>query len=586
MEYFKASVLFGFWTSSILFLIYTILHKFEKEEFLKVWAIGLALRAATYILDYNILNIHTDELQIVLIMRQIFFVLSIYLDIKGMYLFMRKSMNKVTFLALALIIIPNIFIVTKSFSYLGNTLVSLITFFFLTVYIVVCEFSEFKFNLFYIPIQVSMIVTSIFEIILLLSKYTNIHESTILVIYTCNQLIFYLSVILVKFEEYKLELIDAKNELCEKDKKLKTIINNQGDIIFELDNRGRFYSVSETINDIFQYSPEEIIGKNINEFINFDIDSTMVKSNILGQREIKAKTKDGKHIYINISWKMIRDENDTFMGVIGTIKDITAEKQLEEVIENDKLRTEFLTNISHDIKNPLNIINGTIQLMDLQANMKKEHYIIKHTQIIRKNVFTLLKLINNFIVVSKIESGYVDIRREVCNIVEIVEDTVLGARDYVTSKEICLEFDTEEEEIITAVDIDKIERVILNLLSNAVKFTPKDGSISFYMKKENNNVIIRVKDTGRGIPEDKIDKIFTRYCQIQDSDEVFHKGSGIGLSIVKSFVELHEGKVSVESVVGVGTEFILSLPIVEISNQDSILRESIGEKINIELSDL
>jgi two-component system, cell cycle sensor histidine kinase PleC len=159
-------------------------------------------------------------------------------------------------------------------------------------------------------------------------------------------------------------------------------------------------------------------------------------------------------------------------------------------------------------------------------------------------------------------------------------------------KGVLLEFDTESEEIITGVDVDKIERIILNLLSNALKFTASGGKVSVSLNTISNKVFISVKDTGLGIPTDMQKSIFERFKQIGSTLTKEFEGSGIGLSLVKSFVELHNGTINVMSEVNKGSEFIIELPITLAStdseNQvvEPKIHNKIIEAINIEFSDI
>jgi anti-sigma regulatory factor (Ser/Thr protein kinase) len=152
---------------------------------------------------------------------------------------------------------------------------------------------------------------------------------------------------------------------------------------------------------------------------------------------------------------------------------------------------------------------------------------------------------------------------------------------YAKNKGITLEFDTESEEIFTAVDIDKVERIILNLLSNAIKFTPTGGFITVKVGKSENNVAISVKDTGPGIPKNMQAYVFDRFNQVNSSLTRESEGTGIGLSLVKSFVSLHKGKVELISEENKGCEFIVELPIFmcEQDKLDSIYIKNCQNKI-------
>jgi signal transduction histidine kinase len=174
--------------------------------------------------------------------------------------------------------------------------------------------------------------------------------------------------------------------------------------------------------------------------------------------------------------------------------------------------------------------------------------------------------------------------------VSIVEDITLSVADYIKSKGVNIIFDTDVEERFMAVDCDKIERIILNLLSNAVKFTNSGDDIFVLVKDEEESVKISVKDTGVGIPEDKLKIIFDRFGQVEKTLTRNKEGTGIGLSLVKTLVEIHGGSISVNSKLGEGSEFIVELPVtlVEEKEEDmcSPYYSSKVDNILVEFSDI
>lgn len=264
-------------------------------------------------------------------------------------------------------------------------------------------------------------------------------------------------------------------------------------------------------------------------------------------------------------------------SVLNVLCDMTLEKQvqklksdvekntelLNESQEFNKKIAEFISNISHELKTPLNVIFSAIQVLELYKDYTDEKYINKRNQyleIMKQNCYRLMRLINNILDVSKLDSGFIKLNLHNRNIVDVIEDITSSLAPYVESKGITLTFDTNVEEKILAVDSDKIERIVLNLLSNAVKFTPEKGKIYVAVQDEGDNVYIKVKDTGIGIPEDKLQIIFKRFGQVGGNYMNDSRGSGIGLYLVKSFVELHGGKISVESTLNEGSEFTIKLP--------------------------
>lgn len=275
-------------------------------------------------------------------------------------------------------------------------------------------------------------------------------------------------------------------------------------------------------------------------------------------------------------------------------KSLEDQQELNEIIKYDRIKTEFLANISHELRTPLNVMLAGLQLLELYEKsgdiVYKNERAKDKISYINQNGLILLRIINNLIDITKLDAGFLNLKLENINIVEVVENIVLSTVDYVENKNISLIFDTEEEEIYTAVDYDKIERVVLNLLSNAIKFTKSDGSITVNVKLKEDNVLIIVQDTGIGIPKDKQTSIFERFTQIDNSLSRNADGSGIGLSIVKSIVELHNGKIYVDSEVNKGSTFTVELPITILENNtieaNKDLSSNIATKVNLEFSDL
>lgn len=181
-----------------------------------------------------------------------------------------------------------------------------------------------------------------------------------------------------------------------------------------------------------------------------------------------------------------------------------------------------------------------------------------------------------------------------CNIINVVEEITLSAAEYINSNNLTLTFDTDIEEKIIACDLDKIERIMLNILSNAVKFTDPGGNIFVNIFDGEEFITILIEDTGIGMPKDKLDTIFDRFRQIDKSFTRNHEGSGIGLSLVKSFVEMQGGKISVESKCGVGTKFCIKLPVRVVDDNNSeqnvkLLNSNLSnyvERIKVEFSDI
>ena len=307
-----------------------------------------------------------------------------------------------------------------------------------------------------------------------------------------------------------------------------------------------------------------------------------------------------------LKYSPFRTNENIIKGIVLSLIDITARKeaeenqrksrgQLNEVIELDALKSDFFSNLSHELRTPLNVIMSTLQLLESQRKNSDMKVVTskqeKHFNIMKQNCYRQLRLVNNMIDITKIDSGFFEIKLQNHNIVSVVENITLSVADYIKSKGIELVFDTDVEEKITAFDLDSFERIMLNLLSNAVKFTKEGGNITVNINNKGETLLISVKDSGIGIHKNKLDIIFDRFRQVDKSLTRNHEGSGIGLSLVKSLVEMHGGKISVQSKYGSGTEFVIEMPIRMVPEEDAIVKgesvqQSNVEKIHIEFADI
>lgn len=354
------------------------------------------------------------------------------------------------------------------------------------------------------------------------------------------------------------------------------------------------------INEILNTNIKKILDINIREEYDFDKKMRRIldKSKHLLLLENEIINKDKKSIQVEIN--ALPFEYSESKNIMLIIKDITHKKDSEKVerelldrLNTDKVKTEFFANMSHELKTPLNVISSANQLIDsFYKNGKVKDYndnIKSHIDLVRQNSYRLQRLINNIIDLTKMESGYYKLMPGKYNIVSIIEDLFMKVENYASKKDISIIFDTELEEIYLQVDKYQIERAMLNLLSNCIKFTPNGGKIylNIYDKKE--NIVVSVKDTGVGIPREKLDIIFEEFTQVDTTLSRNTEGSGIGLAIVKNLVKLHGGKIKVISEENRGTEFLISLPVESINcgySQEDRSIYNIDEEIKVEFSDI
>lgn len=269
---------------------------------------------------------------------------------------------------------------------------------------------------------------------------------------------------------------------------------------------------------------------------------------------------------------------------------------LEESKRVNELMTQQLSILSHELKTPLNIIFGSVQLLESWYKdspfISNNEVFMKYSNIMKQNCYRLTRLINNIVDMNKIELGFFSLRLRNNNIIKVIEDITLSVVEFARLKNISIVFDTEIEEKIVSCDSEKIERIMLNLLSNAIKFTESGGNVNVSIYDGEEYILISVKDNGIGIPKDMLEKIFDIFTQVDGSLRRNAEGSGIGLSIVKSLVEMHKGEVNVVSQPGIGSEFIIKIPVNFIENENTVEKQEdmkLGnylEKVKIEFSDV
>lgn len=388
-------------------------------------------------------------------------------------------------------------------------------------------------------------------------------------------------------------LVLAKNNLKENEKQLNNILNGINDAIILSDKDNVIY-VNKAFEDIFGIRRDDY-KKNPN--LVYELFTEEYKK-ILGKYdhrkaynlEINVNAKDGKNKWIWYKGYPLDSENEDGKK-ITIIRDITAKK--EHDLELERLKIEFFANITHELRTPLNLLFSSLQMIDLKMNSNEEDIKAyeKYINIIRQNSLRLLKLVNNLIDSTKVDSGYLNCKYENADIVNFTEQIFNSIEQYANSKNIELIFDTDTEEKMISFDMDKVERILLNLLSNAIKFNKENGKILLNMSVKEDYTEISIKDTGIGIPELKLESVFERFIQVNNRMTKISEGSGIGLSLSKSLIEILGGNISINSILDEGTEFIVTIP--NIIKEDFELEHNLNggynsfvKKLEVEFSDI
>lgn len=301
---------------------------------------------------------------------------------------------------------------------------------------------------------------------------------------------------------------------------------------------------------------------------------------------------------IDISLAIIeRKEDDTLVVVVRTLdyeyKTIKMKEELREINKKTKFKTDFLYNIVNDIRKPIDSIFecNSILYDNKEKYESKSKYVDNYTRLLRQNCYRLMRISDNIKSIRDIESGNCSLKLEKCDVIKLIDSIVKASKTYTDEKGIDIKLSSSISEKRMLVDVEKIEKIVLNILSNAIKFTDKGGRIELNINYENKKLNISIKDTGIGIPSEKIDDIFDSFEQVDRTLSRGAEGTGIGLYLVKKLSELHNIEITVNSELEVGSEFNISID--DSFEYSSVYRKDTlysisenSEKVDIEYSDI
>ena len=377
------------------------------------------------------------------------------------------------------------------------------------------------------------------------------------------------------FERTK-ELAESNKRLQKSEEKFfKAFHDSPTCIIIMRVSDGHLIEVNKAFEKMSGYSQEEAIDKNIFDLgLWFDMTEqdhfirTIRSNGKIRDNELHFCNNAGKLIICNYSVDLIELEGETC--ALAIISDITERKQAEEsqrqtreAVAANKAKSEFLANMSHEIRNPLTAIIGSVELLsETPLDQEQEKYI----KMLDAASESLLNLIESVLDISKIEAGAIEINNIEFNFIENIEEISRIITFRAEKSNIKFECNIENVVVSNLIgDVKRLRQILLNLLGNAIKFTEK-GKVSLDVKEQNQgdgdtvDLCFSVSDTGIGIPEDKMDLVFEKFTQIESIQGRKHKGTGLGLAICKKLIELMDGRIWVQSKVGIGSTFHFTLP--------------------------
>ncbi|MFW9990397.1 MAG: ATP-binding protein [Candidatus Odinarchaeota archaeon] len=369
----------------------------------------------------------------------------------------------------------------------------------------------------------------------------------------------------------------VNEELRDSEKKYKMILDNANDLITILNDKLEHEYINENaFFDSLGYLREELIGKN--PLLNIHPDDLKIATKTIrnifrygeSRSEMRLMHKDGHYIWFEHKGKQFIDTGGITKAVIIS-RDISERKKAESIHleeykkleELSQIKSELIMKASHELKTPLNSVYAASQFLLRNFKEQFRENELNYLEIIYRGSRKLSLLIDNLLDISKLESDELQLDLKDEDLVELIQDCVNDLTLRAHKRKINIKIDISQK-CILSIDRIRLEQVIINLISNAIKFTPSNGDIFINLDDKKESIEISVKDTGIGITKKEKGQLFKKFSKIDrddDNSEIITEGAGLGLYISKEIVELHKGKITVQSQGrNKGTTFIISLP--------------------------
>ncbi|WP_160679731.1 PAS domain-containing sensor histidine kinase [Clostridium sp. C8-1-8] len=418
--------------------------------------------------------------------------------------------------------------------------------------------------------------------------------------------------------------VEEQSKFIEQQKReLEVILDNMSDALFIINPDGSYRYINKRAYDMTYRSDKvQKHGDSINHTKYYYMNGKeLIREELPGSKVLKGEKIDNivlkavrpdKTMYLGFTGSSLYDNDGKLTSAIICIRDMTdyiistealeksqlsllqVEREKNEALEKAMLmKDEFLSLISHEFKTPINVINMAIQTLNNIYEDQMTDKVKMYMGTIKQNTNRQLRLVNNLLDITRANEGRIKMHKSNLDIVFLTKVITESVYEFAAKKKIQMKFVSKLVKKVIAVDDEKYERILLNLLSNAIKFTPEGKSIVVSLYSLKGKVCVDVKDSGIGIPSDKLEVIFEKFGQVDSSLSRQAEGTGIGLSLVKKFIGVLGGSISVKSKVGEGTTFTIILPdeiVVEESNDkpmiDLMNDNRLTQAMNVEFSDI
>lgn len=359
---------------------------------------------------------------------------------------------------------------------------------------------------------------------------------------------------------------DAQDLTEAERQRLDSVLRHMTDGVIATDRRGKITIINDRSLNILNKTQEEVIGESIIEAL--DLSDRFSFRELFDQHEsilLNYANDEGETI-IRAEYSVIQRESGFISGLVWVLTDITE----HEKIERD--RKQFVSNISHELRTPLTSVRSYSEAL-VDGAIKDEKVAVEFLNVIQTETDRMIRMISDLLHLSRMDAKQQVINRELIIFKDLVNhildrfDMMLQSEDY-EGKNYIIKRELMEEEVWVEIDQDKLIQVIDNIMNNAIKYSPDGGTIYVRLMSTHNQLVLSIQDQGLGIPQESIPHLFDRFYRVDKARSRAQGGSGLGLSIAKEEIELHNGKIWVNSIENKGTTFFISLPFEEFDSDD------------------
>ena len=362
-------------------------------------------------------------------------------------------------------------------------------------------------------------------------------------------------------EKLREEMSLSLEAINKEQSRLKTVFSCMAEAVLITDRHGIVVHHNPAAIKILEIQTDPVIGKPLSASISDDAAVQMVSEAITGAMVVTREFSPGSisRKFLRAHCAPVRSDTGTVLGSVTAFEDISTHKQI------DRMKSEFVAMVAHELKAPLASIEQMIYALQTDCEYEAAHSCNRLHNRITVRTRDLLRLIENLLNLSKLESGTIVFNLEPIKGHDIIHDIVEIARPQAESKDIRIRYSPCREDWWFNVDYDHIRTAFMNIISNAVKYTPEGGSLEISTSVNGGLANLTVKDSGIGISTEDLPHIFDRFFRVKGKATRHITGSGLGLSLVKEVVEAHKGYIDVQSAPGLGTTFTLSFPVSEVN---------------------